>query len=49
MRPPMLRNPARADLIDTSDARFVNAGPQIGNSLFQVHTIKRGIRQMQIL
>jgi len=29
-------------LIDTSDARFVNAGTQIGNSLFQVHTINIG-------
>ncbi|MHB8068721.1 MAG: hypothetical protein ACYDIC_12575 [Desulfobaccales bacterium] len=26
-------------LIDTLDARFVNAGTQIGNSLFQVHSI----------
>ena len=29
-------------LIDTSDARFVNAGTQIGNSLFQVHSIASG-------
>lgn len=28
--------------LDTSDARFVNAGPQIGNSLFQVHAINSG-------
>ncbi|HEY9073957.1 MAG TPA: hypothetical protein VIN67_07460, partial [Desulfobaccales bacterium] len=29
-------------VIDTSDARFVNASTQIGNSLFQVHTISIG-------
>ena len=28
--------------LDTSDGRFVNAGPQIGNSLFQVHSINSG-------
>ncbi len=28
-------------LLDTADARFVNAGTQIGNSLFQVHSISR--------
>lgn len=28
-------------LLDTSDGRFVNAGTQIGNSLFQVHSISR--------
>ena len=39
-RRPMRRNPDRAThLIDTSDARFVNASTQIGNSLFQVHSI----------
>ncbi len=44
---PTFRYPANAqqpgqgttNLIDTSDTRFVNAGTQIGNSLFQVHSI----------
>lgn len=31
--------PGTPDQIDTSDVRFVNAGTQIGNSLFQVHSI----------
>jgi len=31
--------PGTSALLDTSDARFVNAGTQIGNSLFQVHSI----------
>ena len=33
--------PGTRALLDTSDARFVNAGTQIGNSLFQVHSISR--------
>jgi hypothetical protein len=33
--------PGTTALLDTSDARFVNAGTQIGNSLFQVHSISR--------
>ena len=28
--------------LDTSDSRFVNAGTQVGNSLFQVHAINSG-------
>ena len=31
--------PGTTATLDTSDGRFVNAGPQIGNSLFQVHSI----------
>jgi len=31
--------PGTTALLDTSDARFVNAGTQIGDSLFQVHSI----------
>lgn len=34
--------PGTAATLDTSDGRFVNAGPQIGNSLFQVHSINSG-------
>ena len=34
--------PGTTATLDTSDSRFVNAGPQIGNSLFQVHTINIG-------
>ncbi|MCG6880029.1 MAG: hypothetical protein LJE96_12895 [Deltaproteobacteria bacterium] len=34
--------PGTINTLDTSDCRFVNAGTQIGNSLFQVHTIKSG-------
>jgi hypothetical protein len=34
--------PGTTATLDTSDARFVNAGPQIGNSLFQVHAINSG-------
>jgi hypothetical protein len=34
--------PGTTATLDTSDARFVNVGPQIGNSLFQVHTINIG-------
>jgi len=33
--------PGTGAQLDTSDARFVNAGTQIGNSLFQVHSISR--------
>lgn len=33
--------PGTAAQLDTSDARFVNAGTQIGDSLFQVHSISR--------
>ena len=32
----------RASTLDTSDCRFVNASTQIGNSLFQVHSINSG-------
>jgi hypothetical protein len=34
--------PGTAATLDTSDGRFVNAGTQIGNSLFQVHSINSG-------
>ena len=34
--------PGTINTLDTSDCRFVNAGTQIGNSLFQVHTIDSG-------
>jgi hypothetical protein len=34
--------PGTTATLDTSDSRFVNAGTQIGNSLFQVHTINSG-------
>lgn len=34
--------PLTTNTLDTSDCRFVNAGTQIGNSLFQVHTIDIG-------
>ena len=34
--------PGTTATLDTSDCRFVNAGTQIGNSLFQVHTINSG-------
>ncbi len=39
--PPNAPQPGTSALLDTSDARFVNAGTQIGNSLFQVHSISR--------
>jgi hypothetical protein len=34
--------PGTTATLDTSDCRFVNASTQIGNSLFQVHTINSG-------
>ena len=34
--------PGTSATLDTSDCRFVNTGTQIGNSLFQVHTIAIG-------
>lgn len=34
--------PGTTATLDTSDCRFVNAGTQIGDSLFQVHTINSG-------
>lgn len=40
--PPNAPQPDTAATLDTSDCRFVNAGTQIGNSLFQVHTINSG-------
>ena len=42
--PPDAAQPGTTKLIDTSDRRFVNASTQIGNSLFQVHTIASGSR-----
>ena len=40
--PPNAPQPGTTATLDTSDGRFVNAGPQIGNSLFQVHSINSG-------
>ena len=40
--PPNAPQPGTTATLDTSDCRFVNAGTQIGNSLFQVHTINSG-------
>jgi hypothetical protein len=40
--PPNAPQPGTTSLIDTSDCRFVNVSTQIGNSLFQVHTINIG-------
>ncbi|MHB8069279.1 MAG: hypothetical protein ACYDIC_15415 [Desulfobaccales bacterium] len=37
--PPYAIQPGTTQMLDTSDARFENASTQIGNSLFQVHTI----------
>lgn len=37
--PPYAVQPGTSQMLDTSDARFVNASTQIGNSLFQVHTV----------
>jgi hypothetical protein len=44
--PPNAGQPGTANLIDSSDSRFINAGTQVGNSLFQVHTINVGGRPM---
>ncbi len=37
--PPFAPQPGTSEELDTLDARFENASTQIGNSLFQVHTI----------
>lgn len=37
--PPSAQQPGTTETLDTSDARFVNASTQIGDSLWQVHTI----------
>jgi hypothetical protein len=37
--PPNARQPGTSAVIDTLDARFQNASTQLGNSLFNVHTI----------
>lgn len=37
--PPNAKQPGTTETLDTSDMRFVNASTQIGNSLWQVHTI----------
>ena len=37
--PPYALQPGTTQMLDTLDARFANASTQIGNSLFQVHTI----------
>lgn len=40
--PPDAVQPGTAARLDTLDARFVNCGTQVGNSLWQVHTIVSG-------
>lgn len=42
--PPNATQPGTSKTLDTSDSRFVNASTQIGNSLWQVHTINNGGR-----
>lgn len=42
--PPDATQPGTTNLLDTLDARFVNASTQIGTSLWQVHTINSGGR-----
>lgn len=37
--PPNAKQPGTSETLDTSDLRFVNASTQVGNSLWQVHTI----------
>lgn len=37
--PPYALQPGTTNVLDTLDARFENASTQIGNSLFQVHTV----------
>ncbi|MFN2507270.1 MAG: hypothetical protein ABR589_00675 [Chthoniobacterales bacterium] len=37
--PPDARQPGTSDLLDTSDARFINASTQNGEDLWQTHTI----------
>jgi hypothetical protein len=40
--PPSAHQPGTTKLLDTSDSRFVNAGTQNGNDLWQTHTIALG-------
>ena len=40
--PPSAAQPGTASTLDTLDARFVNASTQVGDSLFQVHTVAFG-------
>ena len=40
--PPSAQQPGTSFTLDTSDSRFANAGTQVGNSLFQVHSINSG-------
>lgn len=40
--PPNAAQPGTSATLDTLDARFANASTQVGNSLFQVHTIGIG-------
>lgn len=40
--PPSATQPGTASVLDTLDCRFVNAGTQIGNNLYQVHTVNLG-------
>lgn len=37
--PPSARQPGTTITLDTSDSRFVNASTQVGNTLWQVHTV----------
>lgn len=37
--PPNAKQPGTSETLDTSDLRFVNASTQVGDSLWQVHTI----------
>jgi hypothetical protein len=40
--PPNAPQPATTVRLDSGDSRFVNAGTQVGDSLFQVHTVNVG-------
>jgi len=40
--PPSAPQPGTVIHLDTADARFVNASTQVGNSLFQIHSIDDG-------
>ncbi|MBA2559076.1 MAG: hypothetical protein H0V07_04175 [Propionibacteriales bacterium] len=40
--PPSARQPGTTATLDTLDSRFVNAGTQVGDRLFQTHTVALG-------
>jgi hypothetical protein len=44
--PPNAKQPGTTNLLDSADARFIAASTQVGDSLFQVHTINEGGRPM---